>query len=105
LHARLGIERSGVQIPVEATHLFLIFLSQINIELNISVATSLIANLLQLKHWKALVALYENKLVYNLTTFTLPKQIQRLLCFDFLEQINLFLVIVCQLIYLYQNLL
>jgi hypothetical protein len=46
------------------------FLSQINIELNISVAISLIANLLQLKHWKALVALYKNKLVYNLRTFT-----------------------------------
>jgi hypothetical protein len=30
--------------------------SQINIELTISVAISLIANLLQLKHWKALVA-------------------------------------------------
>jgi hypothetical protein len=35
-----------------------------------TVAISLIANLLQLKRWKALVALYKNKLLYNLTTFT-----------------------------------
>jgi hypothetical protein len=70
LHARLGIEKSGVQIPVKATHFFLNCLSQINIELNISVAISLIANLLQLKHKNALVALYKSKLVKNLKTFT-----------------------------------
>jgi hypothetical protein len=35
-----------------------------------SVAISLIANLLQLKHLKALMALYKNKSVYDLTTFT-----------------------------------
>jgi hypothetical protein len=70
--ARLWIDRSRVQISVEATHFFskFYFLSEINIELTISVAISLIANLLQLKHWKTLVALYKNKLVYNLTTFT-----------------------------------
>jgi hypothetical protein len=39
--ACLGIERSEVQIQVEATHLKKMFLSQINIELNISVANSL----------------------------------------------------------------
>jgi hypothetical protein len=68
LYARLGSERFKSQLR----HLifFANCLSQINIELNISVAISLIANLLQLKHWKALVALYKNKLVYNLTTFT-----------------------------------
>jgi hypothetical protein len=44
--------------------------SQINFGLNISVAISIIANLLQLKRWKALVALYKNKLFYNFTNFT-----------------------------------
>jgi hypothetical protein len=73
MRARLGSERFGVQIPVKATHFFSNFLSQINIGLNISVESSLIANLLKLKRWKALVALYKNKLVYNLTTCTLTQ--------------------------------
>jgi hypothetical protein len=55
MRACLGSERSGVQIPIKATHFFFqIVLSQINIGLNISVAIGLIANLLQLKagkHW------------------------------------------------------
>jgi hypothetical protein len=56
--ACLGSERSGVQIPVKITLFFSNCLSQINIGSNISVAISLIANLLQLKRWKALVAIY-----------------------------------------------
>jgi hypothetical protein len=62
-------------------------LSQINIELNISVAITLIANLLQVKHWKALVAVYKKQiglqsLNFHLSDILRPKQIQRLLCFD-----------------------
>jgi hypothetical protein len=49
LRARLGSEMSGVQIPIKATHFFSNCLSQINIELNISVAISLLTNLLQFK--------------------------------------------------------
>jgi hypothetical protein len=49
LPARLGSERSGVQIPVKANLFFSNCLSQINIGSNISVAISFIANLLQLK--------------------------------------------------------
>jgi hypothetical protein len=65
---RLGGERSGVQIQIEVTHFFSNCFSQINIGSDISVVISLIANLLQLKLWKALVALYKNKLFYNFTT-------------------------------------
>jgi hypothetical protein len=51
LRARLGSEKSGVQIPVKTTHFFSNCLSQINIGLNISVAISVIANLLQVKRY------------------------------------------------------
>jgi hypothetical protein len=47
--------------PSRGSSFFFKLLSQINIELTISVAISLITTLLQLKHWKALVALYKNK--------------------------------------------
>jgi hypothetical protein len=82
LHAQLGIERSGVQIPVKATHFFLNCLSQINIELNISVAISLIANLL--KYFGGTIQKQIGLKSHNLhlSDILRPKQIQCLLYFD-----------------------
>jgi hypothetical protein len=99
LHTRLKSERSGVQIPVKA--FFFNCLSQINIELNFSVAISLIhviVNLLQLKHWNSIGGTIQITnwfiIPQHLPSDILrPKQIQRLLCFDIIKDSFLYLVL------------
>jgi hypothetical protein len=81
LRVLLGSERYEVKIQLKATHVVFNCLSQINIELNISVEINLITTVITLE--TALLALHKYRLVYNLITFTFAKQIQRLLCFDF----------------------